>query len=357
MYPITCDQSLMKYGYVTHAAPLDAMTSTAPLNLNPRIGDLVMAEVLKVGRNKRLESRTGVRHHLFEGDIIVGAFGNRYATDHFEGYVPREPVEVCDLLTSGGVIGQVASQNEQVSSATRLRIIGALSDAEGVPMNLRSFGLHDQDIRTAGEIILVLGSSMSSGKTTTAGALAYSLRRSGFSVAAGKLTGSAAGKDVHYYRDAGANPVFDFTDAGYPSTYMLNLDELLSIQRRIVASLRASRPDYIVLEVADGIFQRETRMMLENAAFAEEVDHVYFAAGDSLAVHCGVRQLSDYGLPLRGTSGSITASPLASREAEEITGVPCLRPEKLVEGGALRTLSGEFQINPSFGEEAAESIG
>jgi hypothetical protein len=331
------DYPIIKYGFTTRAVPLDEMARVVPMHAPPRIGDLILAEVLDLGRHYRMEIRTGLTMDLFPGDHIVGAFGNRYATDQYEGYVPTRPVEGCDLLSVGGVCGEVASQHaSMVVDPTRLRIVGLVSDKHDRPINQCAFGLPpyavDDHLETSAEVILVVGSAMNSGKTTTAGTLARALSRANFSVAAGKITGTAAGKDGRFYEACGAQPVLDFTSAGYPSTYMLGLEELLGIYNSILGNLRAANPDYIILEIADGIFQRETRMLLESAEFRRSADHVFFAAGDSLSAESGVRLVRQYGLPLRATAGSVTQSPLASREAEETLGMPCMSIERIMDG-------------------------
>src|SRR5215217_5808204 len=330
------DNPIIKYGFTTRAVPLDEMASVVPMYAPPRIGDLLLAEVQNLGRHNRMEIRTGVSMYLFPGDYIVGAFGNRYATDQYEGYVPRRPVEGCDLLSVGGVCGEVASQHASMVDPTRLRIVGLVSDRYGRPINQRTFGLPShavgERLESSAEVILVVGSSMNSGKTTAAGTLARALSRANFSVAAGKITGTAAGKDARFYEACGAKPVLDFTSAGYPSTYMLGLEELLGVYDSILGKLRAANPDYIILEIADGIFQRETRMLIESAEFRQSADHVFFAAGDSLSAESGVRLVREYGLPLRATAGSVTQSPLASREDEEALGVPCMSTERIMDG-------------------------
>jgi hypothetical protein len=211
-----------------------------------------------------------------------------------------------------------------------------VSDKDGLPINQRAFGLPPhavgERLESSAEVILVVGSSMNSGKTTTAGTLARALSRAGFSVAAGKVTGTAAGKDAFFYEACGARPVLDFTSAGYPSTYMLGLEELLGIYNGILGTLRASNPDYIILEIADGILQRETRMLLDSAEFRQSVDHVFFAASDSLSAEHGVRSVREYGLPLRAVAGAVTQSPLAGREAEEAVGMPCMSTERMMDG-------------------------
>jgi hypothetical protein len=332
------DNPIIKYGFTTRAVPLDEMAGVIPMYAPPRIGDLLLAEVLDLGRHYRMEIRTGHTMDLFPGDLIVGAFGNRYATDQYEGYVPSQPVEGCDLLSVGGVCGEVASQHaSMVLDPTRLRIVGLVSDKHDLPINQCAFGLPPYAVddlleSSTAEVILVVGSAMNSGKTTTAGTLARALSRANFSVAAGKITGTAAGKDGRFLEACGARPVLDFTSAGYPSTYMVGLEELLGIYRIILGHLRAANPDYIILEIADGIFQRETRMLLESAEFRRSADHVFFAASDSLSAETGVRSMREYGLPVRAIAGSVTQSPLASREAEEALSLPCMNIERIMDG-------------------------
>src|SRR5215217_5114349 len=225
------DYPFIKYGFTTRAVPLEEMAKVVPMYAPPRFGDLLLAEVLNLGRHTKMEIRTGHTMALFPGDHIVGAFGNRYATDQYEGYVPTRPVEVCDLLSVGGVCGEVASQHVSMVDPTRLRIVGLVSDEHDRPINQRAFGLPSyalgERLESSAEVILVLGSAMNSGKTTTVGTLARALSRANFSVAAGKITGTAAGKDGRFYEACGARPVLDFSSAGYPSTYMLSLEELL----------------------------------------------------------------------------------------------------------------------------------
>ncbi len=332
------DQHAVRFSLTTRQVPLDAMVGIVPLVGKPRVGQLVVAEVLKVGKNETLEDRTGLSGRIFAGDRIVGAFGNRYATHQFEGYVPGRPTSRCDLLSVGGVCGNVTSRHDGVKPPTRLRVLGLVSDQHGEVVSQCSFGLEHLRDEPAGEVILVVGASMDSGKTTVAGLLTRALSRAGLRVAAAKVTGTAASKDSRFYVSCGARPVLDFVDAGYPSTYLLDPDEISRVQQVLLSQLRATRPDYIVLEIADGILQRETRMLLADPAFRAQIDHVIFTAGDSLAVESGVRHLRELGLPLRAVSGLLTRSPLGMREAEEATGVPCLATADLEAGAAFELL-------------------
>lgn len=118
-----------KIGLATRMVPLEEMSGVVPMDRPPRIGDLILTEVVRVGKNKKLEVREGYQMDLFAGDYIIGSFGNRYATGQFEGYVPEGPVEECDLYSGGGVCGEMASKHAAMSSPTRLRVLGYVRQA------------------------------------------------------------------------------------------------------------------------------------------------------------------------------------------------------------------------------------
>jgi hypothetical protein len=160
----------------------------------------------------------------------------------------------------------------------------------------------------------------------------------GKQVAATKITGTAASKDRRFFESCGATRVLDFTDAGYPSTYMLSQHELLHITYTLLTNLATQPLDYIVVEIADGIFQRETRMLLEHRLFTSLIDHLFFSANDSLSAECGVRMLHRSQLPLRGVAGIVTQSPLAIREIEDVCGIRCLTLQQLADTDLLPVL-------------------
>lgn len=332
------DVCQVKRPYTTHLVPASACFGyTEPVN-PPRIGDLLVAEVISLGKHSTIESTTGQIINIFPGDIFIGAFGNRYATDQYEGYVPAQWPETCDLLSIGGVCGEVVSAHSSMAAPTRLRVLGALCRADSRPLNLRSFALTAPVMPSSGQTILVVGTAMNSGKTTTVGTLVRALHRAGFRVAAAKLTGTAAGKDGRYFMSCGASPVFDFTTCGFPSTYLLSEAELLGICHDLFNWLDATAPDFSVIEIADGIFQRETRMLLNSTLLRDRVDHLFFAANDSLGAVCGVQTLQAEGWPVRAVTGVVTASPLCMREVESVINVPCLSIDAIVNGAQLLPL-------------------
>ncbi len=278
---------------------------------------------------------------------MAAVFGNRYATQQFEGYA-RAAGDSCDLLSMGGLCGLVASKHGSVAGPTKLRILGALGDAEGHPLRLSNFGLPPISMPVRPRRVVVCGSSMDAGKTYTATSLIVGLRRQGHRVAGIKLTGTAAGRDTWSMADGGAHPALSFVDGGYASTYLCSLEELLALDQLLLAHAAALGAEWVVMEIADGLFQRETSALLQCTEFVSTVDGWFFAVGDALAAAHGVTILRDWGIQPLAISGIISQSPLAMREAADATGVKCVTATELQRGWLDNNMAeserGEFQL-------------
>jgi hypothetical protein len=334
----------IKWAYVTHVVPFDAVETWEPLPHAPRVGDLALHRVLSLGKHTRMDSREGRPLHLFPGDLVATVFGNRYATDQYEGFVPP-PREQYHMLSIGGVCGMVSTKNDSMPDPTVLEFAGYAVDRQDQVVNLRQHRLEPlRDVADTApasfKTLLSVGASMNSGKTTTAAMAIRGLARAGRTVVAAKLTGTAAVRDVQFMRDAGAAAVLDFTDYGCPSTSLTSLRKLLRLTRTLRSHLTAGRPDYVVYEVADGIFQRETALLLSCEEFRATIDHVLFSAPDALAAESGQRTLGRLGFDLIGFSGPISASDLGRQEVQRATGRPCLSSRELSEGGILALIEG-----------------
>ncbi|HEX2710639.1 MAG TPA: hypothetical protein VHM88_00220, partial [Candidatus Acidoferrales bacterium] len=76
----------LRISYALRRVPEDRIASVLPCPDSPQPGDIVLAEVEKIGKNATLELPNGRRCTLHEGDHLAVVFGNRYATMQFEGY-------------------------------------------------------------------------------------------------------------------------------------------------------------------------------------------------------------------------------------------------------------------------------
>ncbi|WP_200374005.1 response regulator [Thiocystis violacea] len=322
-----------KRAYSTRRVDLDRATGLLTAQYAPQAGDLVLARVDRLMQHKRLELITGRRADLFPGDEIIVCYGNRYAPDQFEAEVPAD-LSPCHLVAAGGIAAQCLSRNTKIAAASRITPIGVLASADGRPLNLADHGLAP---RVAPErrptVTAVIGTSMNAGKTTTLANLALGMTRRGLKVGAAKVTGTGAGGDVWHMTDAGCHVVLDFVDGGAPSTYKLPITDCETILETLVATLCAAEVDTILIEVADGILQEETRQLVQSATFARLVDNVIFAAGDALGAAGGVDWLRSRGLNLIGVSGALTAAPLAIRECAGLVDLPLL-PLDILNGGS-----------------------
>jgi hypothetical protein len=329
--------SRAKLAYTTRRAPQSEFVELLEYRA-PRAGDWVLARVEEIGQHKRLELRDGRRATLFPGDEIVVCYGTRYAPDQFEARVPGD-LAPCDLVAAGGIAAEVLHRHANMEEATRIAPIGLLATGTGRPANLREFGLSVAPrVLRRPPTLAVAGSAMNAGKTTAAANLIRGLAGRGLRVGAAKVTGTGAGGDVWLMKDAGADPVLDFTDAGFSSTYCVRPPEVERILFTLSDHLAAAGAEVIVLEAADGMFQDETVALLGSRSFRAQVDGVVFAARDALGAAAGVTALRDMRLPAVAVSGVLTGSPLAMREAHRATGLPVLDVEALrdpVRAGAL----------------------
>ena len=182
-------------------------------------GDFVVGRV--VGERNRLyecETKTGRMAELVRGDLLVGALGRRAAT--LEGVGDwRDTTEdlQLDALTSAGLLGRATSISPMLPELMRLEYLGHTT-RQGAKLNMADFVLPCPARPLEIPVMLVIGTSMSSGKTTSAQVIIRALKYLGLDVVAAKLTGAARYRDILKFRDAGARCVVDFVDSGLPST-------------------------------------------------------------------------------------------------------------------------------------------
>jgi hypothetical protein len=291
----------------------------------PEAGDLVLARVDALGQHAGLQLPHGRRKQMFPGDEIVVAYGNRYAANQFEALLPAT-LGSCHLVAGGGIASRAVSWHVRMSKGpTPITPVGLLGDAEGRRINLRDYALHPvaevgEHMQTA---IAVIGTGMDSGKTQSCAYLVRGLIAAGLRVGYGKVTGTGAGGDTWLLKDAGAFPVLDFTDAGMATTYLASPQMVESVLTTLLAHIARHDVDAIVLEIADGVLQRETAALLRSPVFNRLVGGIVLASYDSMGATAGVHWLQEHAsTPVLALSGVISAAPLQAREASVALGLP-----------------------------------
>lgn len=335
----TFENNRIKWPYATHLVERGEVCGLLPPLDETRPGALLLARVVTIGKHRDLEDRHGRRMALFPGDVFVAVLGNRYATDQFEA-IARCSGTTGHIVGIGGVCGEVVSMNNRMLEPTVIEWLGRLAGPDGEPLDLQRYRVPDapRGRHRRPTTILSLGASMNAGKTTTAVQMVRSLTVAGHRVAAAKITGTACRKDPNYLADTGAVAVLDFTDAGWPSTAGCSREELLAIAARLRNAVEEHRPDFVVLEIADGIVQRETAILLEDAGFRASVDAVTFAAADALACESGVKRLAGLGYHVLATAGIVANGRLGIAEAERASGIRCLDGPSILSGALVPDL-------------------
>jgi hypothetical protein len=208
--------------------------------------DYVLAEVVEASCYP-FEIANGRLVEAVTGDLVVGALGKRAATLEVVGDWSRT-TETGEMhaLTGAGLLGLAVSVSPWLRPLTSLVYRGHVSRG-GQKLNMRDFVRPLPPAVPRAPVILIVGTSMSAGKTTTARVIVRMLADRGLRVLACKLTGAARYRDILSCLDVGAEYAMDFVDAGLPSTvceesaYAPALDHLLS-------RMAALDPDVIVAE-------------------------------------------------------------------------------------------------------------
>lgn len=299
------------------------------IDKKPEVGDVIYGRVNRLGQHSELENKFGRIHKINDGSKAIFVFGNRYAPDYYEAFVPNEVENEIDLVARSGIVGLASTKNSSIKDPTRIKFLGYVCDDKGVVVNTRKYSIikptQTEKKQNRSKLILVVGTSMNSGKSTSAAACCWGLSTMGYDVRASKITGTASLKDVLYMQDAGAKIINDFTHFGYPSTYMLEESEIIGIFNDLDLRYANNSKNYWVVEIADGILQREAAILLNSKEVRSRIHKLVFASYDAFGAIGGINILkNNFDLVPDVISGVCSGSPLLIRELSEFTKIPIL---------------------------------
>lgn len=324
-FPSACE--IAKWAFTTRRVNRSDVRGLSTQLCGARAGDLILCEVAEIGHHKKIQLAERRVSTSYPGDFVVLCLGDRYAPDQFLASAVIDD-DLIDLVAGGGVAGRVDAAHEFMDEPTRLKPLGLLTDAQGKTLNIADYALPPLAPNDRVTVIGVFGASMNSGKTTAASSLAHGLMRAGYAVAGVKATGTGAFGDFNSFEDGGA-PALDFTDAGMATTYRQPLEVIEAGFDTLVATAAERGAEVIVVEIADGVFQQETRAILTSSRIRDRLDGILFAAPDALSALGGITVLAQVDLTPFAISGMLSCSPLAAAEAAEVTGLPILSREDL----------------------------
>lgn len=308
-----------------------------------REGDLLLARIVSIGEHRKIQLADRRAVHAVAGDDVVLVVGNCYAPERFEG-VAEIDNGLCDLLAPAGIAGCVRFAHEHCMPPTRLEPLARLLDAEGKPVNIARYTLPSHEIPSSTLVIGVFDASGEAGADTVTTSLAQGLARAGREVAVVRASGTSDFAS-HEELDDTDTAVSDFTETGMVTTYLEPTDRVERAFETLVGAASRDGAEVVVVEFAHGLFHRETIRLLRGPAIVRRLDATVLAAADAAGAHGGMSVLREHGLVPSVVSGRITASPLATIEAERALSVPvhavsALRDETLARELLASTGSG-----------------
>lgn len=283
-------------------------------------GDYVACEVTGTpGSLYSIEMSNGRMVPLLEGDRLIGAFGKRSAT--LEGVGDWQAIgedRQLHALTAAGLLGKETSKSILFPSLITLSYLGHVI-VEGKKRMMEDYLQPVKPQKLTAPVIMLVGTSMSAGKTTTGRIIIHELKKMGKKVVGAKLTGAGRLRDILAYSDAGAEAIIDFVDAGLPSTvvprdkYRSSLDYLLS-------RIESKNPDIAVIEAgASPLEPYNSDQVVE--AVKDNIVLMVLSASDPYAV-LGVK--SAFNIVPDLITGPATNTSAAIDLVEKLTGIKAL---------------------------------
>ena len=200
-----------------------------------KTGDYVVGKITNTGNERmKIELINGRMRGIMKDDLVIGALGERYATLEATGsWREVEEYGIMHLLTGAGLMGKCTSKSAFLPNLIEIEYVGhVMRDDQVCKMDDYVKSTKESEFKTP--VILLVGTSMSAGKTTVARIIVNHLKRAGLKIVAGKLTGASRFRDILSFKDVGASHIFDFVDMGLPSSifprekYRKKLMQLLS---------------------------------------------------------------------------------------------------------------------------------
>ena len=203
-----------------------------------------------------VETTTGHQVELMQGDLLVGSLGRRQATqeicgdwklvrpNHKDGSITLQ--DVC----GSGLFGREISHSPYYPGPASFQYQGHVV-RQGHKVCMQDFV--DHTIKASGppscSTVLIMGTSMSSGKTETGRVVTKLLKEKGFQqLVYTKLTGAG------YYHDIlsmakQVDGILDFVDAGLPSTVMDPQAYRQALRHLLGRIVTCYQPDCLVVEL------------------------------------------------------------------------------------------------------------
>ena len=302
----------------------DLNTRPFQVDILPKVewatGDYVVGQVQTAkGPLAQVELATGRLAHQVEGDLVVGALGMRKAT--LEAVGDWQSIQLDGTmhnLTIAGLFGRLTSVSYLMPQFPSLRYEGHVM-RQGQKVRMQDFVPMVPLAPYTRPTILIIGTSMSAGKTTAARVIIHLLKQLDLKVVGAKLTGAGRYRDILAMADAGSDRIFDFVDVGLPSS-ICPPDDFRQSLRHLFSLIEAEHPDVVVAEAGASPHEPYNGSVAMEI-LSDQVKCTVLCASDPYAV-VGVSQSFDIQPDV--VAGIATSTTAGVELVEKLTGVPAL---------------------------------
>jgi len=269
--------------------------------------------------NLFVERRNGRMMHNMNGDVIIGALGVRHATLEATGsWRELKEGDKLQMLTGAGLIGKCTSKSFYIPNLIELDYLGHVAINDRV-QNMDDTVPDIPSMTYQTPTIVMVGTSMTAGKTTAARIIIRQLVNAGLKVVGSKLTGAGRYRDILAMQDAGAYEIYDFVDVGLPSSIIEN-NLFRSKLRKLLSMIQSVRADIAVVEIGASPLEPYNGDTAINV-IREHIKCVVLCASDPYAVY-GV--MKGFGLVPDLVSGIATNTIAGIELIEKLCGVTAI---------------------------------
>ena len=212
-------------------------------------GDYVVGEIsVARGGLADIELCSGRLVRPMDGDLFLGALGVRHATLEVVGSFEEVGDDGhMDVLGAAGVFGGATSVCGLHPPLMRIDYRGHAMRG-GKKLRTHDFAKRPpKPSQYEAPTILIVGTSMSAGKTTSAKIIIRELKQLGHRIVGAKLTGSGRYRDILAMKDSGADAIYDFVDVGLPSS-VLPPEQYRPRLRDLLGLITEQNPKVVVAE-------------------------------------------------------------------------------------------------------------
>jgi hypothetical protein len=269
-----------------------------------------------------IELTTGRRANLMKDDLLVGTLAVRKATLESVGDWHDIGIDGrMEDLTKAGFFAKEENRNIRIPPAPSFIYQGHVI-RKGSKVCMRDFVPQEVTYSRPfnSPTVLILGTSMSCGKTYAAKVIIHLLKKMGVGKVVGtKLAGAGCYNDILNMQDAGADAVLDFVDAGLPST-IVPVEQYRHSLKLLLSMISEQNPDIVVAEAGASPLEEYNDASILSV-LAQHARFVVLCASDAYAV-VGIEEA--FGVKPTIITGIVTATSAGIELVEKLSDVPAL---------------------------------